>query len=207
MTATDISAPRTIRPLRHLHWYRTAVGNIALVVPGATVGTVLAAQNGHTLAAAALVVIAIITAAVVIVPATVIGLVMDRDGIRRVWNRGSTDPRIARQDVRRAILRTVYNGDGVTTNQHLFLLNASGRPALRMSDRWWSHDQMIAVAHHFDVLLEVQEQPVQLAELRRVAPQELRWTERYRLPANGILVIGGFLLCLAFAAFAEVAIG
>ena len=206
MTTTDISAPRTVRPLRHLHWYRTAIGNIALVVPGAAVGIVLGVQNGRTVPAAALVAVVIITAALVVVPALNIRLVMDRDGVRSFWTGGSVDRWIARQDVRRAVLRTVYNGDGVTTNQHLFLLNASGRPALRMSDRWWSHDQLLAVAQYFDVSLETQEQPVQLAELRRVAPGELRWTERHRITANALLVIGGFLLCLAFAAIAVAAI-
>lgn len=205
MTTTDISAPRTLRPLRHLHWYRTAIGNIALVIPGATVGIVLGVQNGHPVPAAALVGIAILTAALVIVPAMNIRLVMDRDGVQSSWKGRAVDRRIARQDIRRAILRTVYNGDGVTTNQHLFLLNASGRAVLRMSDRWWSHDQLLAVAHHFDVSLETQEQPVQLAELRRAAPDELRWTERHRIAANALLVIGGFLLCLTFAAIAVAA--
>lgn len=205
MTTTEISAPRTIRPMRHLHWYRTATGNIALVAPGAAVGIVFAIQDGRIVPAAALVALLMITVAIVIMPALNIRLVMDRDGAQSSWKRGSIDRRIARQDIRRAVLRTVYNGDGVTTNQHLLLLNAAGRPALRMSDRWWSHDQLLAVAHHFDVTLETQAQPVHLAELRRAAPEELRWTERHRITSNAIVGIVGYLLCLVFAAIAVAA--
>jgi hypothetical protein len=197
---TTAPAARTLRPLRHLGWRTTAAGNIAVVVPGAAVAVVIAAQDGRTVTAGLVAVMALVVAAIVIVPALRIRTRLESEGITTFWTLRIGAAHIRREDVRRAIVRTIYNGDGVSTTRHLFLLDAEEHALYRMSNRWWTDEQLLAVAHHFDVTLESQTLPVHLGEVRRTAPLQLRWSERHRFTATAALVVGTFLLCIAFAA-------
>ncbi|GAA2750225.1 hypothetical protein [Amnibacterium kyonggiense] len=203
---TTIAAARTLRPLRHLGWRTTAAGNIALVVPGAAVAVVIAAQDGRPVVAGIVGVVALAVAAVVIVPAMRIRTLLAPDGITTYWTSRIGSFHLPRTDVARSVIRTIYNGDGVSTNRHLFLLDREGRAVYRMSDRWWTDEQLLVVAHHMGATLESQNQPVHLAEVRRTARSQLTWAERHRISAVTILVVGAFGLCLAFAALAVAAL-
>ena len=75
-----------------------------------------------------------------------------------------------------------------------------------MSDRWWTDEQLLTVAHHVGVTLESQPQPVHLAEIRRTAYSHLSWSERHRFIASIGLVAGAFALCLGFAALVTTAL-
>jgi hypothetical protein len=197
---TTVPVERTLRPLRHLGWRTTAAGNILLVVPGATVAAVIAAQEGRPVIAGVVAVAALAVAAFIIVPALRIRTQLENDGITTFWTHRLGAARLARDDVRRAVIRTIYNGDGVSTNRHLFLLDAGDHTVLRMSDRWWTGEQLLTVAHHFGATLESQNLPVHLAEVRRIAGHQLKWSERHRILSTALLVVVGFVLCLAFAA-------
>jgi hypothetical protein len=198
--STAAVAEHTLRPLRHLAWRTTAAGNIAIVVPGSAVAVVLAAQEGRPVLAGVVAVVSLLVAAVVIVPALRIRTRLEPDGITTFWTRRLGAVHLARADVRRAVIRTIYNGDGVSTNRHLFLLDAADHTVYRMNDRWWTDEQLLTVAHHFGVTLESQNQPVHLVEVRRTAGHQLGWSERHRVTAIAALVVVVFLLCTAFAA-------
>lgn len=199
MTTAPV-AERTLRPLRHLAWRTAAAGNIALVVPGAAVAVVIAAQAGRPVVAGLVGVVALVVAAVVILPALRIRTTLDADGITTFWTKRIGRAHLSRSEVRRAVVRTIYNGDGVSTNRHLFLLDSDDRAVHRMSDRWWTDEQLHAVAHHIGVTLESQIQPVHLAEVRRTARPQLGWSERHRFTAIATVIVGTIGLCLAFAA-------
>ncbi|MGT2425420.1 hypothetical protein [Amnibacterium kyonggiense] len=203
---TSIAAARTLRPLRHLAWRTTAAGNIAIVVPGAAVAVVVAAQDGHPVVAGVVGVVALAVAAVVILPALRIRTLLAADGITTFWTSRVGSHHLPRTEVARAVIRTIYNGDGVSTNRHLFLLDAQDRSVHRMSDRWWTDEQLLTVAHHVGVMVESQNQPVHLAEVRRTARSQLTWAERHRFAATALVIVGGFALCLAFAALATAAL-
>lgn len=194
------TAERTLRPLRHLAWRTSAAGNTAIVVPGATVAVVIAAQDGHPMTAGFVAVFALLVAVFAFVPALRIRIRLDEDGITTRWTRRVGASHLARGDVRRAVIRTIYNRDGVSTDRHLFLLDSGDRTVHRMNDRWWSDEQLLTVAHHFDVTLESQNLPVHMGEVRRTAHHQLTWAERHRLLATAALVVLGFLACGAFAA-------
>ena len=197
---TTATADRTLRPLRHLAWRTTAAGNIAIVVPGAAVAVVLAIGEGRPVVAGVVALAALLVAGVVILPALRIRTTLDSDGITTHWKQRLGPLRVPRSAVRRAVIRTIYNGDGVSTNRHLFLLDATDRAVYRMNDRWWTDEQLLRVAHHFDVPLDSQNQPVHLAEIRRTARQQLNWAERHRWSATFLLIVVAFHLCIAFAA-------
>jgi hypothetical protein len=193
---------RTLRPLRHLAWRTTAAGNIALVVPGAAVAAVIAAQGGRPVVAGIVALVGLAWAALIIVPALRIRTLLDADGITTYWTSRIGRVHLPRAAVRRAVVRTIYNGDGVSTNRHLFLLDEHDHAMYRMSDRWWTDEQLLAVAHHVGVTLESQTQPVHLAEVRRTAYTQLTWPEQHRILSTTAIVASAFLLCLAFAALA-----
>lgn len=205
MTTAPV-AQRTLRPLRHLAWRSTAAGNVAIVVPGAAVAVVIAAQDGRPIVAGLVGLLALGVAAVVIVPALRIRTRLDPDGITTFWTKRLGAFHVARDQVHHAVIRTIYNGDGVSTNRHLFLLDADERAVYRMSDRWWTDEQLLTVAHHVGVTLESQAQPVHLAEVRRTAYSQLAWSEKHRFTATVVTVGGAFLLCLAFAALVATAL-
>lgn len=205
MTTAPV-AERTLRPLRHLAWRTTAAGNIALVVPGAVVAIVIAAQDGRPMVAGVVGVAALAVAVFVIVPALRIRTRLDADGITTFWTRRLGAFHVVREQVTHAVIRTIYNGDGVSTNRHLFLLDEDDRAVYRMSDRWWTDEQLLTVAHHVGVTLESQAQPVHLAEVRRTARSQLSWAEKHRWSATVVAVGGAFLLCLAFAALVTAAL-
>jgi hypothetical protein len=192
--------------VRHLTWRTTAAGNIALIVPGAAVAITVAAQQGRAVTAGLVGVAALLVAVVVVVPALRIRTRLTADGIVSHWTRRFGADRIDRDRVHRAIIRTVYNSDGITTYRHLFLLDGEGRTVHRMTGRWWDVEQLRAVARHFDVALETQEQPVHLVELRRTAREQLRWSERHRITATAVAITVAFLLCVAFSALTTWAI-
>ena len=196
----------TLRPLRHLAWRTTAAGNIAIVLPGAVVAAVIAAQEGRPVVAGIMSVVALGVAAFVIIPALRIRTRLDSDGITTFWTTRLGSAHLRRGEVQRAVVRTIYNGDGVSTNRHLFLLDAADSAVYRMSDRWWTDEQLLTVAHHVGVTLESQAQPVHLAEVRRTAMSQLTWSERHRFVAMSGTVLSGFLLCLGFAALATAAL-
>jgi hypothetical protein len=183
-----------------------AAGNIAIVLPGAAVATVIGAQEGHPLVAGVIAVLALGVAAFVILPALRIRTRLDPDGITTFWTRHAGSTHLDRAQIRRAVIRTMYNGDGVSTNRHLFLLDADDRAVHRMSDRWWTDEQLLTVAHHVGAPLESQPQPVHLAEVRRTAPSHLGWSERHRVTATAAAVVAAFLLCLGFAALVTTAL-
>jgi hypothetical protein len=193
---TAIATGRTLRPLRHLSWRSTAAGNVALFVPGGLVAIVLSLLDGRPVAAAIVAVVILLAAALIVVPALRIRTRLDADGITSFR---SGPAHIARKDVTRAVVRTIYNGDGMSTTRHLFLLDDEEHAVHRMSSRWWTDEQLLAVAHHFAVPLDAQPHPVHLAEVRRTSPEHLSWTERHRVLAIAALIAAGFLLCLAFA--------
>ncbi|MGN6445945.1 hypothetical protein [Amnibacterium sp.] len=199
MTTAPV-AERTLRPLRHLAWRTTAAGNIALVVPGAAVAIVIAAQTGRPVIAGVIGLVSLVVAAIVILPALRIRTLLDPDGITTYWTGRIGGAHLSRSQVARAVIRTIYNGDGVSTNKHLFLLDSGDRAIHRMSDRWWTDEQLLAVAHHIGAKLEALNQPVHLAEVRRTARSQLLWSERHRITATTVLVVVTFLLCLGFAA-------
>jgi intracellular sulfur oxidation DsrE/DsrF family protein len=199
---TAVTAERTLRPLRHLSWRTTAAGNIAVVVPGAAVAVVLAAQQGRPIVAGVIALVAAGVAAFVIVPALRIRTTLEKDGISTFWTTRIGKARVLRADVRRAVIRTIYNSDGVSTHRHLFLLDAGDHTRYRMNDRWWTDEQLLTVAHHFGVSLESQNLPVHLGEVRRTARHQLHWSERHRVLASVGVVILGAALCLGFAALA-----
>jgi hypothetical protein len=196
---TATGTERVLRPLRHLPWRMTAAGNIGLFVPGAGVAVWLALQDGRPVVAAVVVAVVLGIAAFVIVPALRIRTRLDGDGITTFWIGRHRTAHLDRERVARAVVRTIYNGDGISTNRHLFLLDADERPVHRMSTRWWTDEQLLTVAHHFAVPLDSQAQPMHLAEVRRVAGSHLRWAERHRATALVATLTGGFLLCVAFA--------
>ncbi|MBW4042166.1 MAG: hypothetical protein HIU86_08570 [Acidobacteria bacterium] len=203
---TAAATGHTLRPLRHLSWRTTAAGNITLVVPGAAVAAVIAAQAGHPVIAGIVSVVALGVAAFVIIPALRIRTRLDADGITTYWTTRIGSVHLARTAVRRAVVRTIYNGDGVSTNRHLFLLDDHDHAVYRMSDRWWTDEQLLAVAHHIGVTLETQAQPVHLAEVRRTAYTQLTWAEQHRILSSASLVVSAFALCLGFAALATAAL-
>lgn len=205
MTTAPVTL-RTLRPLRHLAWRTTAAGNIAIVVPGAAVAAVIAAQEGRALAAGLVAVAALVFAAVIILPALRIRTRLDADGITTFWTKRIGSAHLARAQVQRAVIRTIYNSDGVSTNRHLFLLDDADHAVHRMSDRWWTDEQLLAVAHHIGAALESQPQPVHLAEVRRTAYSQLVWSEQHRILSTAATVLGGLALCLAFAALATTAL-
>ncbi|WP_375406762.1 hypothetical protein [uncultured Amnibacterium sp.] len=196
------TAERTLHPLRHLAWRTTAAGNTAIVVPGATVAVVIAAQNGRPLTAGVVAVFAVLVAVFAFVPALRIRIRLDEDGITTRWTRGVGASRLARGDVHRGVIRTIYNRDGVNTSRHLFLLDSDDNTVHRMNDRWWSPEQLLTVAHHFGIPLETQQLPVHLSEARRTAHHQLWWHERHPLLATSAFVITGFAVCAAFARLA-----
>jgi len=196
---TAVPAVRTLRPLRHLAWRTTAAGNIAIVVPGATVAIVISVQAGRPLVAGLVALVSLLAVAVIVAPALRMRTRLEQDGITTFWTGRLGHERVARSEVRRAVIRTIYNGDEVSTNRHLFLLDAADTTLYRMNDRWWTDEQLLTVAHHFDAALESQTLPVHLAELRRTARHQLRWSERHSITAVTVLVAVGFLLCVAFA--------
>lgn len=196
------TAERTLRPLRHLAWRTSAAGNTAIVVPGATVAVVIAAQDGHPMTAGFVAVFALLVAVFAFVPALRIRIRLDEDGITTRWTRRVGASHLARGDVRRAVIRTIYNRDGVSTDRHLFLLDSGDRTVHRMNDRWWSGEQLLTVAHHFEVPLETQDSPVHLGEVRRTAYHQLWWYERHPFLATSALVIIVFALCATFARLA-----
>jgi hypothetical protein len=196
---STVAAQQTLRPLRHLAWRTAAAGNIAVVVPGAAVAVVIAAQDGRPVVAGSVALVALLVAALVVVPALRIRTRLEPGGITTFWTGRIGSTTLLKDQVRRAVVRTIYNSDGVSTHRHLFLLDASDRTLLRMNDRWWTDEQLLTVAHHFPVTLESQNQPVHLAEVRRTARQQLRWIERHRITSRAVTVAGVFLLCLAFA--------
>lgn len=204
--STALGAERTLRPLRHLAWRSAVAGNIAVVAPGALVALLIAAQDGHAATAAPLVVTALVVAIGLLIPVTRIRTRLDPDGITTFSARRLGPTHLRRNQVKRAVVRTVYNSDGVSTNRHLFLLDDGDRTLHRMDDRWWDDEQLITVAQQFGVTLESQNQPMHLAELRRTVGEQLRWTERHRLTADVAIVIGTFLLCVVFAALATAAL-
>jgi hypothetical protein len=199
MTTAPV-AQRTLRPLRHLAWRTTAAGNVAIVVPGALVAVVIAVQDGRPLVAGLVGLLAFAVAAFVIVPALRIRTRLDTDGLTTYWTRRLGAFHLDRSQVHHAVIRTIYNGDGVSTNRHLFLLDDADRAVYRMSDKWWTDEQLLTVAHHVGVTLESQAQPVHLAEVRRTAYSQLSWAEKHRWTATVAGVVGAFLLCLGFAA-------
>ena len=203
---TSVAAQRTLRPLRQLAWRTAAAGNIAVVVPGAAVAVVIAAQDGRPVVAGFVALAALLVAVLVVVPPLRIRTRLEPDGITTFWTGRLGSTKLPKDAVRRAIIRTIYTGDGVSTDRHLFLLDEQDRTLLRMSDRWWTDEQLLGVAHHFAVGLESQNQPVHLAEVRRTARRQLRWTERHRVTAGALLVVGTFGLCSAFAALATAAL-
>jgi hypothetical protein len=195
---TALGSERTLRPLRHLPWRSTAAGNIALFVPGGAIAIVLSLADGRPVAAAIVAAVVLGAAAFIVLPALRIRTTLDPDGITTFWSRRRS-AHVARDQVSRAVVRTIYNGDGISTNRHLFLLDDAEQPVYRMSSRWWTDEQLLTVAHHFAVPLDSQPHPIHLAEVRRTAPDHLRWTERHRVLALGGTIVGGFLLCLGFA--------
>jgi hypothetical protein len=197
---------RVLRPLRHLPWRTTAAGNVALFVPGAAVGVALAIGDERYLLAGAIVAVVLGIAAFIVVPAMRIRTRLDTDGITTFWIGRRRIGHIGRDDVTRAVIRTIYNGDGISTNRHLFLLDDADRPVHRMSTRWWTDEQLLTVAHHFSVPLDSQAQPMHLGEVRRVAAGHLQWDERHRVMATALLLGAGFLVCLAFAWVTTVAV-
>jgi hypothetical protein len=199
MTTAPV-AQRTLRPLRHLAWRTTAAGNVAIVVPGAVVGVVIAAQDGRPLVAGLVGLASFAVALIVIAPALRIRTRLEAGGLTTYWTHRLGALHLDRSQVRHAVVRTIYNGDGVSTNRHLFLLDDADRAVFRMSDRWWTDEQLLTVAHHVGVTLESQPQPVHLAEVRRTAYSQLRSAEKHRWTATVAGVVGAFLLCLAFAA-------
>jgi hypothetical protein len=203
---TAAATGRTLRPLRHLQWRTTAAGNIALVVPGAAVAATIAAQDGRPVVAGFVALVALGVAALVILPALRIRTTLDIDGITTHWTTRVGSSHLSRGDVARAVVRTIYNGDGVSTNRHLFLLDHEDRAVHRMSDRWWTDEQLLTVAHHVGVTLESQNSPVHLAEVRRTARSQLTWAERHRWTATTAMVVVAFALCLGFAALVTAAL-
>ena len=196
---TALGGQRVLRPLRHLRWRTTAAGNIAVVVPGAAVAIGLAVQDGHGVLAGLIGLVALLVAALVIVPALRIRIRLDPDGLTTFWTRHLGAAHLSADAVTRTVIRTIYNGDGISTNRHLFVLDEADHVVHRMSDRWWTDEQLLTVAHHLAVPLETQNQPVHLAEVRRTARSHLMWTERHRILAGTALVIVAFALCLGFA--------
>jgi hypothetical protein len=196
---SSVAAQQTLRPVRHLAWRTAAAGNIAIVVPGAAVAVTIAAQDGRPVVAGIVALVALLVAVLIIVPALRIRTRLEPGGITTFWTGRIGATTLPKDEVRRAIVRTIYNSDGVSTHRHLFLLDAEDRTLLRMSDRWWTDEQLLSVAHHFAVTLESQNQPVHLAEVRRTAHHQLRWTERHRITSGATMVVGTFLLCSAFA--------
>ncbi|WP_375386990.1 hypothetical protein [uncultured Amnibacterium sp.] len=196
--STAIATGRTLRPLRHLPWRSTAAGNIALFAPGGAIAIGLSIIDGRPMAAAAVAAVVLAATAFIVIPALRIRTRLDADGITTFWTRRRF-LHVDRDQVSRAVVRTIYNGDGISTNRHLFLLDDEDRAIFRMSSRWWTDEQLLTVAHHFSVPLDSQPHPVHLAEVRRTAPDQLRWSERHRVLAVGGTIAGGFLICLAFA--------
>ena len=203
---SSVAAQRTLRPVRHLAWRTGTAGNIAVVVPGTAVAITFAVQSGRPVIAGFVALAALLVAALVLGPALRIRTQLEPQGITTFWTGRIGSTTLLKDQVRRAVVRTVYNSDGVSTNRHLFLLDEQDRTLLRMNDRWWTDEQLLSVAHHFPVTLETQNQPVHLAEVRRTARKQLRWTERHRLTAVALLVVGTFGLCTAFAALATAAL-
>jgi hypothetical protein len=203
---SSVAAQRTVRPVRHLAWRTAVAGNIAVVVPGAAVAVVIAAQDGRPVIAGTVALVSLLVAAFAVVPALRIRTRLEPGGVTTFWTGRLGSTTLPKEDVRRALVRTIYNSDGVSTNRHLFLLDAQDRTLLRMSDRWWTDEQLLTVAHHFEVTIESQNQPVHLVELRRTARQHLRWTERHRVTWSTLLVVSTFLACTAFAALATAAL-
>ena len=203
---SSVAAQRTLRPVRHLAWRTAAAGNIAVVVPGAAVAGTIAAQDGRPVVAGFVALVALLVAVLIVVPALRIRTRLEPDGVTTFWTGRIGSAKLAKDQVRRAVVRTIYNSDGVSTNRHLFLLDDQDRTLLRMNDRWWTDEQLLSVAHHFAVTLESQNQPVHLAEVRRTARRQLRWTERHRITAGALLVVGTFAACSAFAALATAAL-
>jgi hypothetical protein len=196
---TALGGRRTLRPLRHLHWRTTAAGDITVVVPGAVVGIVLAVQNGHGVLAGLIGLAALLVVAFVIVPALLIRTRLEPDGITTFWTTRMGAAHLGSDVVRRSVIRTIYNGDGISTNRHLFVLDEHDRTLYRMNNRWWTDEQLLSVAHHLSVPLDTQNQPVHLAEVRRTARGQLGWTERHRILAVTALVLVAFAACAAFA--------
>jgi hypothetical protein len=203
---TVIGGQRVLRPVRHLRWRTTSAGNIALVVPGGAVAIGLAVQDGHGVLAGIIGLVTLLVAVIAVLPALLIRIRLDPDGLTTFWRWRLGATHVGSDSVARTVIRTIYNGDGISTNRHMFVLDGADHVVHRMSDRWWTDEQLLTVAHHLAVPLETQNQPVHLAEVRRTARSHLRWSERHRILAGTVLVVVGAACCFGFAWLTTIAL-
>jgi hypothetical protein len=110
--------------------------------------------------------------------------------------------RATAQRVASAALVTVYDEGSLQPRPQLFLLDEAGRTLLRMRGRYWSDDQMRAVAAHFDVPVSETLEPVTRRELRMQHGPRLTWTERHNLASTVLLVSAGVATCAVISVLA-----
>jgi hypothetical protein len=82
-------------------------------------------------------------------------------------------------EVRTILLLDVYQTSTLETKPQLFVLDADGRPLLRLRGEFWPVEDMQAVAEHLEVPITRRSGAATLAELRRTSPELLYWFERF----------------------------
>jgi hypothetical protein len=88
---------------------------------------------------------------------------------------------VAARDVAGVLRIQLYRSNSLETTHELFVVDRTGRGAIRMRGRFWDTDTMDLVAGLLGVEETVRAEPVTLAELRASDPKLLYWFERRSL--------------------------
>jgi hypothetical protein len=88
---------------------------------------------------------------------------------------------LATRDVAGVLRIQLYRGNSLDTTHELFVVDRSGRGAIRMRGRFWDTGTMDLVAGLLEIEETVRADPVTLAELRTSDPKLLYWFERRSL--------------------------
>lgn len=88
---------------------------------------------------------------------------------------------LATRDVAGVLRIQLYRSNSLETTHELFVVDRSGRGAIRMRGRFWDTGTMDLVAALLEIEETVRADPVTLAELRTSDPKLLYWFERRSL--------------------------
>lgn len=197
---TSISAASALTPFRHgLRWPRLAAV-AGSTVPVCVVALAVALDGGHVLPALVLTGLVVVAFTAVLSLALLSRVELRPNGLRSHRITGART--VQRAQVAKTVFRRIQNRDELTSQRYLYLLDRSGAALLRMSDRWWTEAQMMAVATHVGAPIETTDEIVYLSELRRSVPQQLTWQDRHPalwVVARVVVVSAGSLLIAALA--------
>lgn len=201
---TSAAGSETLLPVRHGLTAARIAALLGVCVPPSAAAVLIAQESGRLLPAVLLSALAaVLVLAAIATPFS--NRLRLEPGLVRSGRPG--DARAIRSgDVRTAVLRRIETRDELDSHRNLFLVDGSGRTVLRMSDRWWTEAQMLRVVAHLGLTIQSTEETVYLSELRRTAPEQLRWLERHGWTWVGIrfVAVGGTALLVAGLANAAI---